>query len=171
MRDVNKIAVIEIDPVHYAVHDYDELVAGPLVTLRTYRLAFVTDPHTGPLHLPVRELLAAGLPVALGQDDIEDAYYPFGRHNMLEVAFLAAHLLGFRSGPDQLRLLDMIIGQGAVALGLNGHAIAEGNAANLCIHGRSRVVDLLREHAAPRFVIRDGRVIARTETTTELILQ
>ena len=34
-----------------------------------------------------------GLPVALGQDDIEDAYYPFGRHNMVEIAFLAAHAL------------------------------------------------------------------------------
>ena len=42
-------------------------------------LGFVSDPHTGPLHLPVREFLAPGLPVALGQDDIEDAYYPFGR--------------------------------------------------------------------------------------------
>jgi outer membrane protein TolC len=34
-----------------------------------------------------------GIPVALGQDDIEDAYYPFGRHNMVEIAFLAAHAL------------------------------------------------------------------------------
>src|SRR6185436_18575605 len=56
-------------------------------------LGFVSDPHTGPLHLPVRELTALGVPVALGQDDIEDAYYPFGRHNLIEVAFLAAHAL------------------------------------------------------------------------------
>jgi cytosine deaminase len=68
---------------------------------RAAGLAFVSDPHTGPLHLPVREFLAEGLEVALGQDDIEDAYYPFGRHNMLEVAFLAAHTLGFLTGPDQ----------------------------------------------------------------------
>ena len=58
---------------------------------RAAGLGFVSDPHTGPLHLPVREFLDDDLPVALGQDDIEDAYYPFGRHNMLEVAFLAAH--------------------------------------------------------------------------------
>jgi hypothetical protein len=31
---------------------------------------------------------------------VEDAYYPFGRGNMLEVAFLAAHALGFLSRPD-----------------------------------------------------------------------
>ncbi|MGH8964363.1 MAG: amidohydrolase family protein, partial [Actinomycetes bacterium] len=56
-------------------------------------LGFVSDPHTGPLRMPVFEFLEAGIPVALGQDDIEDAYYPFGRHNMLEVAFLAAHIM------------------------------------------------------------------------------
>jgi cytosine deaminase len=131
-------------------------------------LGFVSDPHTGSLHLPVRQMLHAGLPVALGQDDIEDAYYPFGRHNMLEVAFLAAHLLGFVSRRDQRRLIDMITGQAAAVLGIADHAIAEGNPANLCVHGQTRVVDLLREHAPPRWVIREGAVIARTETTTEL---
>jgi cytosine/creatinine deaminase len=28
------------------------------------------------------------------EPDISDAYYPFGRNNMPEVAFLASHLLG-----------------------------------------------------------------------------
>ncbi|WP_166351435.1 amidohydrolase family protein [Phytoactinopolyspora limicola] len=130
---------------------------------RTARLAFVSDPHTGPLHLPVRQFLDDDLPVALGQDDIEDAYYPFGRHNMLEVAFLAAHILQFLSGDDQLRLLDLITGRAAAVLGLRGHAIAEGNAANLCIHHSERLVDVLREHTRPRWVIRDGRVVAESE--------
>ncbi len=123
-------------------------------------LGFVSDPHTGPLHLPVREFLHAGLPVALGQDDIEDAYYPFGRNNMIEVAFLAAHLLGFLSRPDQLRLIEMVTTRAADVLGLSGHRIAVGNPANLCVHSASRVVDLLREHGAPRCVVRDGQVIA-----------
>ena len=39
-------------------------------------LGFVTDPHTGPLHLRVTDLLAAGVPVALGQDDIEGRLLP-----------------------------------------------------------------------------------------------
>ena len=87
---------------------------------RAAGLGFVSDPHTGPLHLPVREFLDDDLPVALGQDDIEDAYYPFGRHNMLEVAFLAAHVLGFLSGPDQLRLLDLVTERAARVLGIRG---------------------------------------------------
>jgi len=38
----------------------------------------VSDPHTGPLHARVKELYQMGVNVALGQDDIADAYYPFG---------------------------------------------------------------------------------------------
>lgn len=135
---------------------------------RVAGLGFVSDPHTGPLHLPVREFLDAGLAVALGQDDIEDAYYPFGRHNMLEVAFLAAHLLGFLSGVDQHRLLELITTRAAGVLGIAGHRIAVGNPANLCVHDQERLVDVLREHAPPRWVIRDGEVVAQTDTSTRL---
>lgn len=131
-------------------------------------LGFVSDPHTGPLALPVRQFLADDMPVALGQDDIEDAYYPFGRHNMLEVAFLAAHLLEFRSGPDQLRLIDMITRRAASVLGLADHAIAVGNAANLCVHSAKRVVDLLARHDMPRAVVRSGRIIAESSISSEI---
>ncbi|MEZ4682990.1 MAG: hypothetical protein R2932_53155 [Caldilineaceae bacterium] len=34
----------------------------------------------------VHELLAAGVPVACGQDDIDNWFYPFGRNDLLEVA-------------------------------------------------------------------------------------
>lgn len=123
-------------------------------------LGFVSDPHTGPLALPVRRFLDAGLGVALGQDDIEDAYYPYGRNNMLEVAFLASHLLEFRTSADQESLLDMVTTSAARVLGLKGHRLAVGNPANLCIHDSERLVDVLREHAAPRWVISRGRVVA-----------
>ncbi|WP_067462188.1 amidohydrolase family protein [Actinomadura macra] len=132
-------------------------------------LGFVSDPHTGPLHLPVREFFDGGLPVALGQDDIEDAYYPFGRHNMLEVAFLAAHALGFLSAREQLDLLDLVTRRAARVLGVSGHAVAVGNPANLCVHQAERVVDLLREHERPRWVVREGRVIAESECTSRIV--
>jgi len=135
---------------------------------RAAGLGFVSDPHTGPLHLPVREFLADDLPVALGQDDIEDAYYPFGRHNMLEVAFLAAHVLGFLSGPDQLALLDLVTTRAARVLGVSGHGIEVGRRADLCVHHHERVVDVLREHARPRWVLRAGRVVAESEERSEI---
>lgn len=129
-------------------------------------LGFVSDPHTGPLALPVERFITAGVAVALGQDDIADAYYPFGRHNMLEVAFLAAHLLEFKTSAHQALLLDMVTGSAARVLGVPGHRLAVSNPANLCIHESERLVDVLREHAAPRWVISRGRVVAQTEQIT-----
>ena len=133
---------------------------------RRARLGFVSDPHTGPLALPVDQFQRAGLPVALGQDDIEDAYYPYGRNNMLEVAFLASHLLDFRSGSDQLRLLDMVTTQAAWALGNFSHGLQPGAPADLCVHEGERLVDVLREHAAPRWVVSRGNVVSETIYTT-----
>ncbi|MDQ3055429.1 MAG: amidohydrolase family protein [Actinomycetota bacterium] len=129
-------------------------------------LGFVSDPHTGPLALPIERFLALGVSVALGQDDIEDAYYPYGRHNMLEVAFLASHLLELKTSADQRQVLDMITGSAARVLGISGHQLAVGNAANLCIHDSERLVDVLREHAAPRWVVSRGRIVAETEQIT-----
>ena len=146
---------------------YDVPTLQRLIDLaRRAKLGFVSDPHTGPLALPVRQFVEAGLSVALGQDDIEDAYYPYGRNNMLEVAFLASHLLEMRTSADQLQLIDQVTTQAARVLGMAGHEIAVGSAANLCIHDCDRVVDLLREHAAPHWVLSGGRVVAETETTT-----
>jgi cytosine/creatinine deaminase len=138
---------------------------------RRVGLSFVSDPQTGPLHLPVELFDEQGIPVALGQDDIEDAYYPFGRHSMLEVAFLAAHALGWLSGPQQRRLLDLVTTRAADVLGIEGHVIAEGNPANLVVHHDERIVDVLREHAAPRYVVSRGRLVAASTSETTFHLE
>lgn len=140
--------------------------------LRLARLAseagmgFISDPHTGPLHLPVEELIAEGLNVGLGQDDIEDAYYPWGRHNMLEVAFLSAHILGFRSESQQRTLIEMITERAAAALGIEDYGIREGAAADFCIHPHKRISDLLTQHEAPYRVYRKGLLVAETTPAT-----
>ena len=99
--------------------------------LNEARIPIVTDPHTGPLHARVKELLAAKVLVCLGQDDISDAYYPFGRNNMLEVAFLASHLLWMMTGQEIDKLYDMITVDAAAAINVPRFGLAEGAAANL----------------------------------------
>jgi cytosine deaminase len=129
--------------------------------LREARIGIVSDPHTGPLHADIDGLQRAGIPVALGQDDIVDAYYPFGRNNMLEVAFLAAHLLWKTDALQISRLCDMIGVDAANVLGILDHTIAPGAIADINVHRGTTPRELLQEHEAPRYVMHRGRIVAQ----------
>jgi cytosine/creatinine deaminase len=127
--------------------------------LQTARVPLVTDPHTGPLHARVKELLAENVLVCLGQDDISDAYYPFGRNNMLEVAFLASHLLWMMTRQETEKLYDMITVDAAAAINLGLFGLAEGSPANLVVLDQPDVVEALRFHSPPAHVVRNGKII------------
>jgi cytosine deaminase len=136
--------------------------------LKQAKMAVVSDPHTGPLHARVRELLEEGVTVCLGQDDISDGYYPFGRNNMLEVAFLAAHLLWMTTSRDIETLYDMITVNAARAMNVSDHALRVGVPANLVVLTAPNVLEALREHTAPLYVISGGKLVdcARMEVVT-----
>jgi cytosine deaminase len=127
--------------------------------LREAGVAIVSNPHTGPLHAKIPEMLAAGIAVCLGQDDISDAYYPYGRNNMLEVAFLASHLLWMMSRTEMGTLYDMITVNPAKALHIADFGITVGAAANLVVLDQPDIGDALRFHAEPRAVISHGKPI------------
>ena len=127
--------------------------------LKQAKMGLVTDPHTGPLHARVRELLAEDVLVCLGQDDISDAYYPYGRNNMLEVAFLASHLLWMTTAEEMETLYDMITVKAFQAMGLHGHEISTGAPADLVVLDQGTVLDAFRYHAAPVDVISHGRLV------------
>lgn len=126
-------------------------------TLRRAQISIVSDPHTGPLHARVKDLLGEGINVCLGQDDISDAYYPFGRNNMQEVAFLASHLLWMTGRREIERLYDMVTTAPAKAMNLQGFGLAVGAQANLVVLGRPDVIEALRFHTPPRHVVSQGR--------------
>ncbi len=128
-----------------------------LALLQKGRIGLVSDPHTGPLHARVRDLYDAGVAVALGQDDIADAYYPFGRNNMLEVAFLAVHLLWMTTFGDMEILYDLITTNAAKAMGIKGHVLEPGGNADLVVLNAEDVYHAIWEHEAPLFVIRKGK--------------
>jgi cytosine/creatinine deaminase len=143
-----------------AMSAYPETYLSELLPiLRQAGVAIVSNPHTGPLHARIPALLAAGISVCLGQDDISDAYYPFGRNNMLEVAFLAAHLLWMMSRADIETLYDMVTVQAAAALHIPDHDIAIGAPANLVVLDQPDVGEALRFHGRPRAVISHGRPV------------
>lgn len=139
-----------------------------LALLKAAGMGVVSDPHTGPLHARVRDLREAGALVCLGQDDITDAYYPYGRNNMLEVAFLASHLLWMTSTEDRERLYDMITIDAARAIGLKEFGLAVGGPAHLVVLRAPDLLEALREHAPPAYVVSHGRVMVLGERGPEV---
>jgi cytosine deaminase len=127
--------------------------------LKKANMGIVSDPHTGPLHARIRELLEEGVLVCLGQDDISDAYYPYGRNNMLEVAFLNSHLLWFTTREDMEVLYDMVTTNAAQAIGLKNFELKEGAPANLVVLDQPNVLEALRFHEKPLYVVSHGRLV------------
>ena len=124
-------------------------------------MSFVTDPQTGPLYLPFKEMLRAGVNVALGQDDVADAYYPYGRNNMLEVAFLASHITWSMTLRDMDTFMDMITWRGMKAMGLEFCGIRPGCPADLLILTGKSVYEAIWNHEPPKYVISKGKIVAK----------
>ena len=133
-----------------------------LALLKQARIGVVSDPQTGPLHARVRDLYDYGIAVSLGQDDISDAYYPYGRNNMLEVAFLASHLLWMTTYAEMEILYDLITTHAARAMAIEDFDMQAGNRANLVVLDAEEVCEALTYHAAPLHVIKDGKEVTLT---------
>ncbi|HHX87782.1 MAG TPA: amidohydrolase family protein, partial [Firmicutes bacterium] len=97
--------------------------------------------------------------VCLGQDDISDAYYAYGRNNMLEVAFLGSHLLWMTTRPEMEILYDMITTMAAECIGLKDFKLAVGSPANLVVLNAPNTLEALRYHEEPRYVISHGKLV------------
>lgn len=127
--------------------------------LKRAKIGIVSDPQTGPLHARVRDLYDEGVGIALGQDDIADAYYPFGRNNMLEVAFLTAHLLWMTTFEEMEILYDLITTKAAQAMAIKDFKLKEGNKANLVVLNAENIWEAFTNHEAPCHVIKDGKEV------------
>ena len=127
--------------------------------LKKAKMGVISDPHTGPLHARVKEMIEEGALVALGQDDISDAYYPYGRNNMLEVAFLSSHILWMTTSEDMEKLYDMITVDAAEAMGIKNFGLKEENDAHLVVLKEENVLEALRNHDEPEYIISHGRLV------------
>jgi cytosine deaminase len=124
-------------------------------------MGVVSDPHTGPLHARVKELLQNGNLVCLGQDDCCDAYYPFGQCNMLEVGFLNVHLLWMTTFPEMETIYDMITVNAARCINLANFAVKVGAPAHLVVLDAKSVHEAFWYHKPPLHVVSHGKVIDR----------
>ncbi len=112
----------------------------------------------------VKELLAAGVNVACGQDCIRDPFYPFGRGDPLEVTFLASHVAHLSRPHEIETVFDMQTGAAARTMGLADYGAELGCVADLVIIDASDPLEALTRRADRACVIKRGRVVAETET-------
>lgn len=114
----------------------------------------------------VKELLAAGVNVSCGQDDLQNMFYSYGNMDPLEVAFIVAHAAQL-SAPDEIvTAFDMPRYRAARNFRLADYGVRVGARANLLVLDAASAVDALRRRGDRRYVIRDGRVLAESRSRT-----
>jgi len=110
----------------------------------------------------VRELLAAGVNVAYGQDVIQDGFLPvFGTGDPLQVGFLLAFGAQFSSRASIETLYDMATVNGARIMRRPDYGLEVGAPADLVVVEASSVQEAYRIQPPRLAVVHDGRVVAR----------
>lgn len=116
----------------------------------------------------VKELLAAGVVVGAGQDCIDDAFYPFGNADPLQVALIVAHAVQLGTPDEIAAALRMVTSDAARLLRLPDYGLAPGARADLVVLDAETEREALREQAPRRWVLRGGRVVAETRREQHL---
>jgi cytosine deaminase len=114
----------------------------------------------------VKELLAAGVNVACGQDCVHDTFYPFGQNDPLEIAFLLCHASQMSQPDEILAVMDMVTKNGAKALRALDFSVAVGAAADLVVLDARDAREAFATRAPRRWVIRKGRMVAEGKLAT-----
>ena len=117
----------------------------------------------------VKELLDAGVLVAAGQDCVEDAFYPFGDADPLQVALITAHAAQLGTPEEIAAALRMVTTDAARMLRLPEHGVVVGARADLVVLDAETEPEALREQAVRRWVLRGGRVVAETERRQRVV--
>jgi cytosine deaminase len=159
-----------------ALHSYNNAYADRLIRLvRAARLNVVTNPLDSSVlqgrfdsypirrgYTRVKELLRAGVNVAIGHDSIMDPWYPLGVGDPVQACFVMVHY-GQMSGHEELTgLLDFVTTRAAHCLGVDDYGLAEGRRADLVVFDAPTPIDAIRTLAPRRAVIARGKLVART---------
>jgi len=111
----------------------------------------------------VKEMLAAGINVAFGHDDIMDPWYPLGTANPVQVAHIGAHATQLTAPREIAECFRMITDRAARVLGLGlSYEIHTGTPANFIVLPAVDAFDVIRRQVRPSHVVSRGRVVATT---------
>jgi cytosine deaminase len=112
----------------------------------------------------VKEMVAAGVNVAFGSDDVMDPWFPLGTASPLMVAHTGVVAAQMTGQSEIAETLEMVSSRGARVLGVeDGYGVEVGKPASLVVLPASSRLDAVRRQVSPRWVVARGAVIAERE--------
>jgi len=163
-----------------ALHSYSNAYADKLIRLiADSGTSVVTNPLSNAVlqgryddyprrrgHTRIDELREAGVPVAIGQDDIVDHFNSYGDGDPLSTAFVLVHYAHMNGQDDVDAIWDMLLHSNADVYGATNYGFEKGSRGSLVVYDGYTPFDVLRTRPPRTLVVRDGRQIARTDRTT-----
>ena len=111
----------------------------------------------------VKELLAAGVNVAFGHDDVMDPWYPLGTANSLQVAHVGTHATQMLARDEIEETYRMVTSRAAAVLGLgDAYGVHAGAPASFLLLPATDGYDAVRRQVRPTHVVAHGRLVATT---------
>jgi cytosine deaminase len=139
------------------------VVANPLVNITLQGRHDSYPKRRGMTRVP--ELLAAGVTVAFGHDDVMDPWYGMGSGDMLEVAHMGLHVAQMTSQKGIRDCFDAVTSNAAKVMHLQGYGIEAGCDASFVLLQARDTVDAIRLRANRLKVWRKGRLLAQSAPT------
>lgn len=168
-----------------AMHSYNNAYAYKLFRLlRMSNINFVANPLVN-THLQgrfdtypkrrgitrVKELLADGINVSFGHDDIFDPWYPLGDGNMRDVIHMGLHVCQMMGYEEILNSYKLVTHNAARTLHLgDSYGIKEGNPASFIILNSNNFYNALNEKKEVLYNFTKGKLIAKTEPAKKTAL-
>ncbi len=168
-----------------AMHSYNNAYVTKLMRLlKLSEINFVSNPLVN-THLQgrmdtypkrrgvtrVKELLAEGINVSFGHDDIFDPWYPLGTGDMRDVVFLGLHvcqMMGYQEIMDSYKLIST---NAAKTLHLGErYGIQAGRPASFLLLGADNFYNALNRKSEVLYSFKEGRLIAKSTPAVREVL-
>lgn len=168
-----------------AMHSYNNAYAYKLFRLlRMSKMNFIANPLVN-THLQgrfdtypkrrgvtrVKELLADGINVSFGHDDIFDPWYPLGDGNMRDALHMGLHVCQMMGYEEILDSYKIITHNAAKTLNLgDSYAIKEGNPASFIVLNSDNFYNALNEKKEVLYNFSKGKLISKTEPAKKTVM-
>ncbi|WP_223837797.1 cytosine deaminase [Streptomyces venezuelae] len=111
----------------------------------------------------VKEMLAAGVNVAFGHDDVMDPWNALGTGNPLQTALVGLYAAQLTGADEIPTAFSMVTDRAAAVLGITEeYGIRPGSPADFVLLPAPSPAEAIRRQVRPRYVVSRGRVLART---------